>query len=585
MHEKELVQQIKDATNLVELVGQTVKLRKQGSAWIGLCPFHSEKTASFHVVPEKGFYHCFGCNKTGDAFSWLMERDGLTFIEAKEQLAKSAGIELPKFRGSRDPAKDDLALKLRSALEITQSFFQRRLEESEDAKNYLRKRGIEDNFAKDAGFGYAPDGWENVVNLLRKNGFSSELIEQTGVAVRNDRGNLRDFMHSRLTIPIHDNAGRIVAFGGREIAPSGQAGRKYLHTRETLLFKKSEILFGFHRAKAHMREGALLVEGYFDVLQLHQAGINQAIAPLGTALTEGQLKSIARYTKKIVLCFDGDEAGQRATERALKLALQMGLDPRILILPQDEDPDTCCMRMGAMAFRDTIRRAPDWVGYLLDRARQGRDLKKITEKMEVFESFIAYYSYMPSARAKENWTLLQSVAAELGVPKHEIDRAIKNQRAMNAKVQNETERDSSSDLSIDDLLKPLIAFAGHSDAKEEILSVPAGWWDYLDGAATLQAILECDGDESALPGEMLMAKRKIEAAWASLGGAFGQALANALKNIERAYIVKEMNLIGQSIKSIDATSDPESKSRLEDRYAQLMQRGQQLQRSILGPRQ
>jgi len=585
MHEKELVQQIKDATNLVELVGQTVKLRKQGSAWIGLCPFHSEKTASFHVVPEKGFYHCFGCNKTGDAFSWLMERDGLTFGEAKEQLAKSAGIELPKFRGSRDPAKDDLASKLRSALEITQSFFQRRLEESEDAKSYLRKRGIEDDFAKDAGFGYAPDGWENVVNLLRKNGFSSELIEQTGVAVRNDRGNLRDFMHSRLTFPIHDNAGRIVAFGGREIAPSGQAGAKYLNTRETLLFKKSEILFGFHRAKAHMREGALLVEGYFDVLQLHQAGINQAIAPLGTALTEGQLKSIARYTKKIVLCFDGDEAGQRATEKALKLALQMGLDPRILTLPQDEDPDTCCIRMGAMAFRDTIRRAPDWVGYLLDRARRGRDLKKITEKMEVFESFVAYYSYMPSARAKENWTLLQSVAAELGVPKHEIDRAIKNQRAMNAKVQNETERASSSDLAIDDLLKPLIAFTGHSDAKEEILSVPAGWWDYLDGAPTLQAILECDGDESALPGEMLVAKRKIEAAWASLGGAFGQAMENALKNIEKAYIVKEMNLIGQSIKSIDAASDPESKSRLEARYAQLMQRGQQLQRSILGQRQ
>ncbi|MDR2560921.1 MAG: DNA primase [Holophagales bacterium] len=585
MHDKELIQQIKDATNLVELVGQTVKLRKQGNAWIGLCPFHSEKTASFHVVPEKGFYHCFGCNKTGDAFSWLMERDGLTFVEAKEQLAKSAGIELPKFRGSRDPAKDDLTSKLRSALEITQSFFQRRLEESEEAKNYLRKRGIEDDFAKDVGFGYAPDGWENVVNLLRKNGFSSELIEQTGVAVRNDRGNLRDFMHSRLTIPIHDNAGRIVAFGGREIAPSGQAGRKYLHTRETLLFKKSEILFGFHRAKAHMRDGALLVEGYFDVLQLHQAGINQAIAPLGTALTEGQLKSIAKYTKKIVLCFDGDEAGQRATERALKLALQMGLDPRILILPQDEDPDTCCIRMGAMAFRDTIRRAPDWVGYLLDRARQGRNLKKITEKMEVFESFVAYYSYMPAARAKENWTLLQSVAAELGVPKHEIDRAIKNQRAMNVKVQNEIEPDSGGNITVDDLLKPLIAFAGQPDAKEEILSVPVGWWDYLDGAATLQAILECNGDESALPSEILMAKRKIEAAWASHGGAFGQAMENAMKNIEKAYIFKEMNLIGQTIKNIDSASDPESKSRLEARYAQLMQRGQQLQRSILRQKQ
>jgi len=584
MADKELVQRIKDATNLVELVGQTVKLRKQGSAWIGLCPFHSEKTASFHVVPEKGFYHCFGCNKTGDALSWIMERDGLTFVEAKEQLAKSAGIELPKFTGSRDPAKDDLAAKLRSALEIAQSFFQRRLEENEGARNYLRQRGIEDGFAKEAGFGYAPDGWENIVNLLRKNGFSSELIEQSGMAVRNDRGNLRDFMHNRLTIPIHDNAGRIVAFGGREIAPSGHAGKKYLHTRETLLFKKSEILFGFHRARAHMKEGALLVEGYFDVLQLHQAGISQAIAPLGTALTEGQLKSVAKYTKKIVLCFDGDEAGQRATERGLKLALQMGLDARILTLPQNEDPDTCCIRLGASAFRDTIRRAPDWVGYLLDRARQGRDLKKITEKMEVFESFIAHYSYMPSAKAKENWTLLQSVAAELGIPKHEIDRAIKNQRASNTKAQNEPEPDSGCDVAVDDLLKPLIAFAGQPDAREEILSVPVSWWDYLKGAQVLQAALDCGGD-SELPAELLGAKRKVEAAWASRGGASGPALENAIKNMEKAYIAKEMDFILRSMNNIDAISDPDSKRRLEDRYTQLMQRKQQLQKSIHGQRQ
>ena len=566
MRDRDLIQRIKDATNLVELIGQAVKLRQQGNAWIGLCPFHSERTASFHVIPDKGFYHCFGCNKNGDAFAWLMEREGLTFAEAKEQLAKAAGIELPKFRTDRDPASENLNSRIQSALELAQSYFQRCMNENLATQDYLRQRGISDNFAREAGFGFAPDGWENTVNLLRQHNFSSELIEQTGLAVRNDRGNLRDFMRNRLTIPIHDWRGRLVAFGGRAM---GSDKPKYLNTRETQLFKKSETLFGFHRAKGHMRDGALLVEGYFDVLQLHQESINQAIAPLGTALTKDQLEAIARFTKKIILCFDGDAAGQRATERSLKMALPLGFDIRLLLLPPDEDPDTWCIKLGAEGFREMIRRAPDWVGFLLDRAREDRDVKKLADRKEIFQTFVTFFAFMP--RTPENWSLLQSVAAELSIPKHELSRALNNHANQQAQDFKVAKVNTVENIDIDDLLKPLIVFCRNEDYRKKVLQLPADWWDYLKGAPILQTVLDSEGDDLAIPGGLLGILRKLEAARASMEDS-GTTLERAMYNLEKAYVLREIKLGTQRLNSPEIFSDPESKSRLEKRLAQLLER-------------
>jgi len=569
MRDRELIQRIKDATNLAELVGQAVKLRQQGNAWIGLCPFHSERTASFHVIPDKGFYHCFGCNKHGDAFTWLMEREGLSFAEAKEQLAKAAGIELPKFRTDYDPAKENLNARIQSALEISQSYFQRCLNEDIATQNYLRQRGINDDFAREAGFGLAPDGWENIVNLLRQHNFSSELIEQTGLAVRNDRGNLRDFMHNRLTIPIHDRRGRLVAFGGRAM---GNDKPKYLNTRETQLFKKSETLFGFHRAKGHMRDGALVVEGYFDVLQLHQEGINQVVAPLGTALTKDQLEAIARFTKKIVLCFDGDAAGQRATERSLKLALPLGFDVRLLLLPPNEDPDTWCIKLGSDGFREMIKRAPDWVGFLLDRAREERDINKLADRRDIFQTFVAFFAFMP--RTPENWSLLQSVAAELRIPKHELSRALSNRAASQTQDVKITKPGAMENFDIDDLLRPLMILCRDANHRQEILQLPTAWWDYLKGASTLQIVLDSldsNGDDLSLPIELLGSLRKLEAAWANKDDS-GITIGRAIHNLEKAYILREIKLGTQRLNSPEIFTDPESKERLEKRLAQLLER-------------
>jgi DNA primase len=575
MSERELLQKIKEATNLVALIGQTVKLRQQGSAWSGLCPFHSEKTPSFSVVPHKAFYHCFGCHKHGDAFTWLMEREGLTFSEAKEQLARAAGIELPKKRADQDFAKEELLAKMRAVIETAQSIFQTGLNENSAAAAYLKSRDISDGFATEAGFGFAQDGWEILVGLLRKLGFSPELIEQTGLAVRNDRGSLRDFMRNRLTIPIRDSRGRIVAFGGRAM---GDEKPKYLNTRETPLFKKSETLFGFHRAKGQMRDGALLVEGYFDVLKLHQEGIFQAIAPLGTAVTEEQLKLISRVTKKLVLCFDGDEAGQRATERAMKLALPLGFDVRLLIPPQNEDPDTWCMALGAEGFRDNLRRANDWVGFVLARAQMGRNMNIIADRMEVFSTFASFYSFMP--KMPENWSLLQSVAADLRIPKHEINRAL-NSRAASRTQHLLPPPEPIPGFEIDGLLRPLIILCREEANRAEILRLPTAWWDCLQGAEILQAALDACGDDASLPEALSGTLRKLEASWATKEKS-GLDLEKAVINLEAAYLEREKNLLLQLLNSPEVRADPESRSRLEEQLAQLKNRKSLLRRELLG---
>ncbi|HEX9081054.1 MAG TPA: CHC2 zinc finger domain-containing protein, partial [Holophagaceae bacterium] len=245
MRDREIVERVRDATDLLALVGQAVKLRKQGSAFVGLCPFHAERTPSFQVVPSRGFYHCFGCGKHGDAFTWLMDREGFSFPEALEQLARDAGIDLPQRR-ERPTAEVDLETRLRSALEAAQAFYERQLERHPDARGYLRQRGYGEAFLGEAGFGVAPDAWESLVTHLRGLGFSSDLLEQAGLASRSERGTQIDFLRNRLTIPIHDARGRLVAFGGRVF---GDGQPKYLNTRDTPLFHKGETLFGFHRAK------------------------------------------------------------------------------------------------------------------------------------------------------------------------------------------------------------------------------------------------------------------------------------------------------------------------------------------------
>jgi DNA primase len=335
-----------------------------------------------------------------------------------------------------------------------------------------------------------------------------------------------------------------------------------------------------------MRDGVLLVEGYFDVLMLRQGGIHNAVAPLGTALTEEQLKSVARFTKKVVLCFDGDEAGRRAAEKSLELALPMGFAVRLLALPQGEDPDTWCARKGADNFRKAVADAPDWVGFVMDRAREGRDIKRASDRMEIFGTFARLFSFMP--RGPENWSLLQSVAAELGIPKHELNRALSGRAAgrgapppSHGSPGPRPRGPGAADLDVDDLLRPFFILCRDEAGIRKTMELPADWWERLAGARELQAVLDCEGDDSLLPEGLLGSLRRLEAAWAMREGV-EVTFERAALALEKAYLLREIELGRQLLRSPGVVADHEAAGRLEAKLARLLKRKSALAKAAWG---
>jgi DNA primase len=570
MKDREIVEQVKEATDLVSLVGQAVKLKKSGAAWSGLCPFHSERSPSFQVVPQRGFYHCFGCGKHGDAFTWVMEREGLTFPEALDLLARQAGITLPERR-ERPKEVVDQEERLRTVLEAAQAFYQSELSRSEAALAYLKGRGIREAFAKEAGFGAAPDAWDKLIAHLRRLDVSADLIEQAGLASRSERGTQIDFLRNRLTIPIHDARGRLVGFGGRVL---GDEKPKYLNTRETALFKKGSTLFGMHRAKGALRDGALVVEGYFDVLQLQQEGLAGVVAPLGTALTEDHLHQVQRFTKRLVLCFDGDAAGRRAMEKSLRLSLPMGFEVRLLELPSGEDPDTWCMKIGAEAFRDLLRKAPDWASFVIDRAMEGKDVRRVTERMEAFRELQAFLPHLPNA--PETRELLASLAHQLQVPLSELDRARRPAQDAPVRLPQAPLARTSVDEAVRSLL--LLCRAGH---KDRVQGAPSAWWESLEGAPVLQAVLDAEGDEDVLPGEILALVRGLEAQ-VSRRDELDAALdpGPILGRVEAQFVDREIRTLQRQLQEPRVTADKPLQGRLEGRLAELLARKSQLARQL-----
>ena len=575
MRDREIVERVRDATDLLALVGSAVKLRKQGSAHVGLCPFHAERSPSFQVVANRGFYHCFGCGKHGDAFAWLMEREGMTFPEALEQLARAAGIDLPQRR-ERPSAEVDLETRMRSALDAAQAFFEAQLTRHEGARTYLRGRGYEGPFLAEAGFGMAPDAWDALVNHLRGLNFSGELLEQAGLASRSERGTQVDFLRNRLTIPIHDARGRVVAFGGRIM---GEGQPKYLNTRDTPLFHKGGTLFGFHRAKGAMKDGALVVEGYFDVLQLHQHGIHQAVAPLGTALTDEHLKALGRFTRRVILCFDGDAAGRRAMEKGLRMALPLGFEVRLLELPQGEDPDTWCLKLGGEAFRELLRAAPDWTAFMVDRAMEGKDLRRITDRMGAFKDLLDFLPYLP--RTTESRDLFASLAHQLQVPLQELDRAVKG-RAVPAQPLEADAPASPGLPELDDLIRSLLLLSTAGQWRR-VQEVPPAWWESLQGAPLLQALLDAEGEVSLLPDGAVAALRHLEAQ-ASRQDEAGRDADSLFARLEGRYVDRELQANNRLLQDPATMVDAALMHRVMARQNDLLARQKELSRRRRGVR-
>ena len=362
MLSSEAKERVREAVDLVALVGEKVALRRAGRSWKGLCPFHAERTPSFTVNPDRQVWHCFGCGKGGDLFAWVTETEKVAFPEALRMLAERAGIELPKTaRGPGDVARD----RLYQANALANDYFRASLdsEAGAEAREYMTGRGFDKASLDAFQIGWAPAGWDGLVATLGKL-VPVAVLEEAGLALRRADGSRYDRFRNRITFPVMESAQRTAGFGARAIALADQP--KYLNSPETAVYRKGSILFGLPQARAAIRDTrqALIAEGYLDVMRLHAAGFRNAVATSGTALTYDQARLLARLEAEAVLVYDGDDAGVRAADRALEPLMRAGLAVRVLLLPPGEDPDTFIRKEGPSAFQALLADAADAAGFL-----------------------------------------------------------------------------------------------------------------------------------------------------------------------------------------------------------------------------
>ena len=428
------------ARNPIEdVVGQYVNLRRSGSNLFGLCPFHGEKTASFSVAPDKGMYYCFGCHKGGGAVNFMMEVEGLSYPDAVRALAKRVGMEVPEDEQyqSRYRQQERLwALHKEAA-----RFFHSKLyaPEGKAALEYAVGRGMPKSTLTTFGIGYAPDTWTALVDALRKKGYTDEDLKDSGlVTVSKKNGSLFDRFRDRLMFPIIDVRGNVIGFGGRIMKKDDEAA-KYLNSPETLIFNKRKNLFALNLAKKSKQGYLILVEGYMDAIALHQYGFDCAVASLGTALTEDGANLLSKYTDQVVLIYDGDEAGQRAAQRAIPILEKTGLQVKVLQMRDAKDPDEYLKKFGADKFKLLLEGSSNRVEYQLNAIRKKFDIREDDQRVKYIHESAEMICTLGSAVQREVYG--RRVAEAAGITyeamKLEVDKAVKRRIGREKKRQEQ----------------------------------------------------------------------------------------------------------------------------------------------------
>ena len=383
MISEDKIAEIRERAPIADVIGNYVALKKSGNSLKGLCPFHNEKTPSFYVHPNRGFYHCFGCKASGDIFSFLMHVEGKTFPEVARDLAEQTGVQLPVYDPQREAEfqrNKKQTERFSSVMEKATEYYSAQLHEHPDggiARAEYADRGISEEWARKFRLGYAPHGWDSLARFFERAGVSPSDAEAVGLIAprRSGRGHYDRFRH-RLMFPVTDVHGRVVAFSGRalEPAPSMEEQKeppaKYLNSPENPLYHKGEILYGLHEGRVEIRreDHAVVCEGNFDLVALHQAGFENALAPMGTAFTEAHAKLIKRFAQKVTFLFDGDKAGRKAVREAYAVVTKAGLSAHVVNLPQGADPDSFLRAEGAQSLRTRIVSAPTIIEHLIDDA-------------------------------------------------------------------------------------------------------------------------------------------------------------------------------------------------------------------------
>ena len=400
------IDDLKSHADIVQIVQERVPLRRSGTAWKGLCPFHGEKTPSFHVNGDKGFFHCFGCGVGGDVIKFVELYDKVAFPEAVRQLAARVGLAVPE---PQDAAEDADGQRDREALlkahEVASAWFRQQLETGAGAtaRRQLRERGLAAETIALLGIGYAPAPREGLKARLLKEGFALPLLLKSGLVVQREGDVTVDRFRNRLMIPICRDSGPIIAFGGRAMEEGQQP--KYLNSPETPVYVKGRTLYGLHLSRTAIARAkyAVMVEGYFDVAQAVQAGVTNVVASSGTALTPAQARLLKRFTSKVVLSFDPDAAGQGAAARSSELLVMEGFQVNVAIMPAGDDPDSFIRKQGGAAYQEKLRTSRQYLDYLLDRTAAGHDFNRDDSRREFLSRMLGVAARIPDAAQRDQF--------------------------------------------------------------------------------------------------------------------------------------------------------------------------------------
>jgi DNA primase len=406
---RSFIDDLLNRVDIVEVIDSRVPLKKKGREYWACCPFHGEKTASFSVSPAKQFYHCFGCQKSGNSVGFLMDYDHMEFVEAIEALAQMLGVDVPYEQGGTPPRKADEGLDaMFAAMEQCSQYYQAQLKQSPSAIAYLKNRGIGGQTAKNFAIGYAPPGWNNLKGEEKR-------LADTGMLVKKDDGKQYDRFRNRLMFPIRDRRGRTIAFGGRVIDPEDNP--KYLNSPESPLFHKSDEIYGLYELKKAVTniERIYITEGYMDVVALAEHGVHTSVATLGTAINNRQIESLFRVCKNLVFCFDGDAAGKKAAWRSLEeclASLKEGRLARFLFLPEGQDPDSYIGEFGKGSFDRLVDEASTLTAYLFDRLLSECNIRSLEGRAQFLDRLRPYFVQIPLQSLKDQ--IMAEVEQRLG---------------------------------------------------------------------------------------------------------------------------------------------------------------------------